>query len=1084
MYCPQCGVKHPVAVDVCTGCGAALGAIRALLGDTALSAAGQSLRARATGSVVHGSTMVGHRDPATSAEHSLASDADAAMAATGPSPAASDELTTLFDHEHEAATQLPMVTDPTHPTARTPRTPRIPSDGTWASFGRSTSGGGPLAIGQQLGNRYRIMRLLGVGGMGAVYQAWDTELDVALAFKVIRPDATDDPAVAEEVERRFKRELLLARQVTHPNVVRIHDLGEIDSIKYITMPYIEGRDLSDLLADVGTLPVPRALALARQVVSGLCAAHEAGIVHRDLKPANIMIDGEDRALIMDFGIARSAGTTAESRSRTGVRQSLLAGATRIGAIVGTMEYMAPEQARGGEVDHRADIYAFGLILRRMLVGRQLAPGTFDPLTDLTARMTSAPVAVQQMDATIPDAVDEIVSKCLRPDPADRYETTTDLKAVLDRLDENGVRLPDPPPLWRTWRFWATATAATVALVTTTWWFALWTVPTVEPPRDPVSVLVADFTNTTGDEMFDGILEQSMGIEIEGASFVTAYDRRNALRVATQLNAGKTLNENVARLVAQREGVEVVLAGGIVRDGSGYRVSVRSLNPADGQPSLSADTRASSRNDVLNAVGRLAARVRESLGDTKTARQRGESDMLSAASLEAVSEYMKGQELTRQSRDEEAIPFFRRAVEIDPNFGRAYSAWGTAAFKLGRQAEAEDQHNKALSLLDRMTERERYRTLGVYYLAGSQNYDKAIENFETLVSLYPSDAPAYNNLGVAYSHKRDFVKASEVGRKALEIYPRNRLYRSNYALYAMYAGDFKTAADAASKLLADDPNYFMARLPLAIAALDAGNAQKAREHYEAMAAVNPRAASLAITGLADIAIVEGRHADAIALLTKGIDEDQTAKSIGPANNKRIALADAHEMEGDLPNALRIASDLVAGSKSDSILVSAARIFAAGRRSQAVDEVARMLANQFEPEKRAYGRIVDALDYLSRERYVDAVDSLREAIKFADLWLARFYLGVAYEIAGRHAEAISEFEICRKRQGEATAIFIDEVPTYRYLAPLPYWLARAQEGLGQMAQAKTNYEAFLARTTGPTKNATVAAARARVAALSTP
>ncbi len=198
----------------------------------------------------------------------------------------------------------------------------------------------------RFGRRYHLIRSLGEGGMGAVFQAWDEELAVVVAIKVIRPESLKDPAAARDLERRFKRELLLARNVTHKNVVRIHDLGEIDGIKYITMPYIHGGDLARLIANEGRLSVPRALNIARQIAAGLVAAHEAGIVHRDLKPGNILLDEEDRALITDFGIARSVTGTG--------------GGTMAGTIVGTLEYMAPEQAQGSAVDHRADIYAFGL----------------------------------------------------------------------------------------------------------------------------------------------------------------------------------------------------------------------------------------------------------------------------------------------------------------------------------------------------------------------------------------------------------------------------------------------------------------------------------------------------------------------------------------------------------------------------------------------------------------------------------------------------------------------------------------------------------------------------------------------------
>jgi tetratricopeptide (TPR) repeat protein len=250
----------------------------------------------------------------------------------------------------------------------------------------------------------------------------------------------------------------------------------------------------------------------------------------------------------------------------------------------------------------------------------------------------------------------------------------------------------------------------------------------------------------------------------------------------------------------------------------------------------------------------------------------------------------------------------------------------------------------------------------------------------------------------------------------------------------------------------------------------------------MAKVNARSASHANLGLADLAMFQGRAKDALDLLTAGVRADEETKAAAGASLKRLAIAEAYEMEGNLPAAVSAASTALAASKAEPVLVPAGRIFAAARRQREIDAIVKVLSNQFEPQKRAYGRIVDALDYLSRERYVDAADSLKEAIRFADIWLARFYLGVAYEMAGRHGEAISELEICFKRRGEATALFLDELPTYRYLAPLPYWRARAQEGLGQTAQAKANYEVFLAQKIGPTKDPMVSDARQRLELLS--
>ena len=262
--------------------------------------------------------------------------------------------------------------------------------------------------------------------MGAVYQAWDSELEVAVALKVIRPEVTRDPVAAQDLERRFKQELLLARQVTHKNVVRIHDLGEINGIKYITMSFVEGSDLSTVLRDE-KLTVPRVLAIAREIAAGLQAAHEAGVVHRDLKPANVMIE-HDHAIIMDFGIARStsrgappprpAPTTGAALTPAVEDELTRVAATVVGEVIGTIEYMAPEQARGEHVDQRADVYAFGLIVYDMLVGKRRSEHAVSAVGELQKRLAQTPPPVRTLVPAVPEALDALVTKCVEPDPSE------------------------------------------------------------------------------------------------------------------------------------------------------------------------------------------------------------------------------------------------------------------------------------------------------------------------------------------------------------------------------------------------------------------------------------------------------------------------------------------------------------------------------------------------------------------------------------------------------------------------------------------------------------------------------------------
>src|SRR5262245_12899402 len=362
-------------------------------------------------------------------------------------PVPSDDAETVY-----AAPSRPPA-PPATPPAATDDTTGLPASAGGVRHATTPKAAlGPLKVSEQFGTRYTILRQLGIGGMGAVYQAWDSELNVAVALKVIRPEAAQDSDAAQDIERRFKQELLLARQVTHKNVVRIHDLGEINGIKYITMPYIEGADLATVLRDSQRLPVPKVLSIVRQIAAGLQAAHEAGVVHRDLKPANVMIENE-HAIIMDFGIARSTsrvgsmppGPSGPATSQQGLAALddalTRAAATVVGAVIGTIEYMAPEQARGEHVDQRADIYAYGLIVYDLLVGRRRVDHAPSAVFELQKRMGQPPPPVRSLVPEVPEALEKIVAKCIEPEADKRFQTAAELVAALDRLDDRGKLRP-------------------------------------------------------------------------------------------------------------------------------------------------------------------------------------------------------------------------------------------------------------------------------------------------------------------------------------------------------------------------------------------------------------------------------------------------------------------------------------------------------------------------------------------------------------------------------------------------------------------------------------------------------------------
>ena len=557
--------------------------------------------------------------------------------------------------------------------------------------------------GQPFGTRYHIIRTLGAGGMGAVYQAWDGELGIGVAMKVILPDVMADRSVAAEVEQRFKRELLLARKVTHKNVVRIHDLGEVGGIKYITMTYVDGQDLSSLLKREGTLLVPTVLRIARAVLSGLVEAHKNGVVHRDLKPANIMIAKTGDALIMDFGIAKGVDASVGTVPGTVPVPAGLSGGTataemtRYGSVMGTIEYMAPEQARGEDVDQRADIYALGLMLYDMLVGRKRrAERTNSALEELKARMQQPPAPLKSVLPDIPDELDRLIGRCLEPDPNARYQTSDDLAADLNRLDENGVAIPEqrrfPPKLI------AAAVAVVAILVSGTWWFTR-TPPPVKA-HDPVTVVIADFQNKTNDPTFDHTLEQTLRRALEGAGFITAYDR-SRIRAALGVAPPEKLDDVAAREIAVKQGLGVVLAGMIETRGNGYDITVKANQSATGKTVATAQGRASSKEQVLASVTSLATTVRKALGDqTSGSQQLLGMKGLSTGALAAVSHYANAVDLQSKGNYEGARRSFLLAIQVDSQFGLAYQGLAAASKTLGMLQDSEKYAKEALRYVGR------------------------------------------------------------------------------------------------------------------------------------------------------------------------------------------------------------------------------------------------------------------------------------------------------------------------------------------------------------------------------------------------
>lgn len=575
-------------------------------------------------------------------------------------------------------------------------------------------------------------------------------------------------------------------------------------------------------------------------------------------------------------------------------------------------------------------------------------------------------------------------------------------------------------------------------------------PNTVESQEPVSVLIADFVNETGDELFDGTLEQALNLGLEGASFVTSYKRTTALSQAKDLEFGEILDEDVARLVAVRQNVNLVLAGSIVPVDDKYQLALHAVDPVSGEVAADTSATAQSKADVLSAVNSLAADMRKSLGDeSEEVEQLASGESVTATSLEALKHYVTAQDLARQSRDEQAIEYYAKAVEIDPTFARAYSGWGLSAFKIGRQSEAEEQWAKALALLDRMTRREQHRTLGLYYTAVSLNYEKAIETYAQLVTEFPADSAGHNNLSVLYFLTSQFDKSVAESAKLIKIYPERTLYLSNHALNAMWAGDFETAAETAETVIYKDSKAFKPYMVIALTALEAGNIEGALEAYSRMATTGTRGHSLASIGMADVAIFQQRLDYAISTLTAGIAADSAADNERGIGTKTVALAQTLYAQQQPDAALSALAGLETENAGDGQLVPTAELLVALGELDAASEIAAGYAAQLRPKSRAYAALIEGMIAMQRGEQVASIDALRAALNFQDLWIVRFYLGQAYLAAGYPAEAASEFETAWQRRGEAMAMFFDDVPTWRYMARLDEWRERARQLLSDMA-----------------------------------
>jgi tetratricopeptide (TPR) repeat protein len=752
--------------------------------------------------------------------------------------------------------------------------------------------------------------------------------------------------------------------------------------------------------------------------------------------------------VIDLGTGVTIGPPSRTKSSAA---SAINTSRGFGVIVGTLEYMAPEQALGQEVDQRADIYAFGVIWSEMLHGGRRDSPDLGRLEAMQQRIQQPPRSLRESDPGIPEAIDAIIMRCLALKPADRFQTTDELVAALDRLDETG----NPLPLVRrlTPRMMAATVLLVIALLGGTYYL---TRRVLEPPKqhDPVSVVIADLENRTNDPAFDRTLEPMLKRALEGAGFISAYDRGAISRILG-LAPPARLDEVAAGELAVKQGLGVVLSGSLDRQGNGYAISVKATQAVTGTVIASARGRATSKEQVLEAATRLVTTVRQALGDEASeSAQMFAMASLSATSLDVVRHYAAAQEAASNGKFDEALQRASEAVKLDPKFGVGYQIMAVASRNQGKQQDAERYINQALQYLDGMTEREKYSTRG-YFFRVTGDYQQCVKEYGELIARYAADVVGHNQLAQCATQLRQMPRAVDEMRQAVAILPNRVIFRANLALFENYAGDFPTGEKEARTI--SEPHPY-ALLALAFAQLGQGQLPQARETYQQLATVEGLGASFAASGLADLAALEGRYSEAVRILREGAARDLTDENPDRAASKFAALATMELLRGQPRAAIEAVDKAIAISTAVKIRFLAARVFVEAGQLPRARALMTALNAELQAEPQAYAKIIEGELALKNGDPRQAIKVLLAANDLLDTWIGHVDLGRAYLEAKAVPQADAEFDRGIKRRGEALSLFLDEDPTYSYLPPVYYYQGRVREML-KNAGAAESYREYL-------------------------